>query len=59
MADWRHCLSDFWRTVLIEDSLNGQHAAMLGFMLTLAEHLNGRVATSSAKDLRHLHPVRR
>ncbi len=29
-------LSDFGVLVLIEDSLNGQHVAMLGFMLTLA-----------------------
>ncbi len=42
-------LSDFWRTGVIEDSLNGQHVAMLGFMLTLAQHLVGRVATSSIK----------
>ncbi len=42
-------LSDFWRTCVIEDSLNGQHVAMLGFMLTLRQHLVGRVATSSIK----------
>lgn len=29
-------LSDFGVLVLIEDSLNGQHVAMLGFMLTTA-----------------------
>ncbi len=42
-------LSDFWRLVLIEDSLNGQHVAMLGFMLPWLQHLVGRVATSSIK----------
>lgn len=34
--NWRDRLSDFGVLVLIEDSLNGQHVAMLGFMLTLA-----------------------
>lgn len=34
--NWRIALAIFGVLVLIEDSLNGQHVAMLGFMLTLA-----------------------
>ncbi len=53
-------LAIFGVLVLIEDSLNGQHVAMLGFMLTLwLQHLVGRVATSSIKRSCRTRRVRR
>ncbi len=53
-------LAIFGVLVLIEDSLNGQHVAMLGFMLTLwRQHLVGRVATSSIKRSCRTQRVRR
>ncbi len=52
-------LAIFGVLVLIEDSLNGQHVAMLGFMLTLAAAFSWRAATSSIKRSCLIHPVRR
>lgn len=52
-------LAIFGVLVLIEDSLNGQHVAMLGFMLTWLQHLVGRVATSSIKRSCRTQRVRR
>lgn len=52
-------LSDFGVLVLIEDSLNGQHVAMLGFMLTWRQHLVGRCGSIFNKRSCRTQRVRR